>query len=109
MMTPEETKPMVAPEEGAPMAEESKFDIEGMVGNMLDLPDNERKIASRVILGPMANVLDKIIGEPVFSRMNLALGEANKTAPAAPAPAEEGMMTPPAPETEAPMPEEEMK
>lgn len=116
MMNPEETMPVEAPVEGAPapVEEESKFDMEMMVGNMLDLPENERKIASRMILSPMAAILDKIVGEPVFTRMNQALGESNKPegAFAGEAPAE-GMMAPaeaPAEEPVAePMVEEEPK
>lgn len=116
MMNPEETMPVEAPVEGAPapVEDESKFDMETMVGNMLDLPDNERKIASRMILSPMASILDKIVGEPVFTRMNQALGEANKTEGAFSGEATpEGMMapaeTPVEAPVEAPAEEEEIK
>lgn len=101
----------MAPEEEMPMEEEAEGpDMEMLMGNFLDLPDKDRKIAQAVILGAPAGVLDAILGAPTFTRMQTQLKEsmAGGGAPEAPTeemPAEEpaGIMA----ETEAPMAEDE--
>jgi len=91
-----------APMEDTPMEETAdtpEMDMEVVMGNFLDLPDKERAIASKFILSPMAQVMDKILGQPLFSRMNKAMGDStlpeNAEAPMAPAaPESEGIMAP---------------
>lgn len=97
----------------APAASEETpemFDMETIMGNFMDLPDNKRMRIQKIILTPMVQDLDAILGTPVFSRLNEQLGTLGTEAEA-PAPEEtapegeampegEGMMAPNAPEEE---------
>lgn len=82
--------------------EESKFDMETLMGNFMDLPQDRRQIATRLLASPAAVVFDEIVGEPVMQRLIVQLGE---TIDVSEVPTEEpsGMM---APTTEEPTAEE---
>ena len=86
-----------------PMAEEepSKFDMETLMGNFMDMDEEKRGIATRLIASPAAAVFDEIVGEPVMARLVEQLGSTIQ-GEGEPAPEGEGMMAP----TEEPMAEE---
>lgn len=92
-------EPMPAAEPASMEEEPSKFDMETLMGNFMDMQDDRRKIATRLLATPAVEVFDEIIGEPVMQRLRAQLGntiEVGGEEPAAP----EGMM---APATESPM------
>jgi len=104
----------MAPEEDMPMEEEAApaTSMEELMGNFLDLPDKDRKIAQMVILGQPAEILDSILGAPTFSRIKAQLQDkmGGAEAPAEEPMAEEMPMEEPAgimAETEEPMMDEE--
>jgi hypothetical protein len=104
-------KEPMAPEATAETAPEKEplIDMETLMGNFMDMPKDRRKIATRLLASPAANLVDEIIGEPVMARLIEQLGNpipAGDTAPEEPA----GMMTPPTekkPMAEALMPAED--
>ena len=85
---------------------ESKFDMETLMGNFMDLSQDERKIATRLLATPAPMIFDKIIGEPVMQRLiaqldrPIEMGGPEETSP-------EGMMAPTTEEPMADMPTEE--
>ena len=88
-------EPMPAAEP-APMEEEPSIDMEIMMGNFMDMGEDERKIVSR------------LIGEPLIARLANQLGTTIETGEETPAPAPEGMMAPTTePMADMPMEEEE--
>ena len=114
----EEMSGMAAPTGDMPMEEpmeapETAFDMETVMGNFMDLDDDRRQIATRLIASPAAVVLDEILGEPIIARLAEQLGqtiemtaeeigvsEAPTDSPAegimgAPAPTEDEEATPP--------------
>jgi hypothetical protein len=94
------------PEEPMPMEEkEPSIDMETLMGNFMDLADEDRKIATRLLASPATVVLDKIIGEPVLARLVEQLGTPMDTNTPEPE-AAEGMMAP-STEPMADMPAEE--
>ena len=100
-------EPMPAAEP-APMEEEpSKFDMETLMGNFMDMQDDRRKIATRLLATPAAEVFDDIVGEPVMQRLRAQLGNTIEMGEETPAPAPEGMMAPTTEEPMADMPMEE--
>jgi hypothetical protein len=115
-MMAEETMPMEepmaeeAPVEGelSPEEEQAASFMENMMGNYLDLPEEVRKRAQDIVMGPVGELVDTIIGTPVIGRLRVQLetsmGEAEE------APMEEPMAEEPTgimSEAEAPMDEEE--
>lgn len=103
------------PEEGAMPAEmpmdmpmdetPPMFDMETMMGNFMDMPQERRDIATRLLASPAIALIDEILGQPTLTRLATQLGEPIPLTPEAetPAPMEgEGMMAP------APMAEEEV-
>jgi hypothetical protein len=105
---PEEPMPTEEPAEEAP----SKFDMETLMGNFMDMDQERRKLATRLLASPAASLVDEIIGEPVMSRLIEQLDNPIDTSePEAPSP--EGMMAPTAepmaevPEPATPMEDEE--
>ena len=52
-----------------PQEQESKFDMETVMGNFMDMPQEQRQIATRVLTSPIRNVMDMVLGEPVFERL----------------------------------------
>ena len=83
-----------------PMAEEeqSKFDMETLMGNFMDMDDEKRKKATIFLASPAASYFDEIVGEPVMARLVEQLGSTIQ-GEGEPAPEGEGMMAP----TEEPM------
>ena len=112
-MMNEEMNGMAAPAPEAimpadePMADEeqSKFDMETLMGNFMDMDEEKRGIATRLIASPAAAVFDEIVGEPVMARLVEQLGSTIQ-GEGEPAPEGEGMMAP-AEEPMADMPTEE--
>lgn len=105
---PEATMPEEPMSTEEPMGEEetSKFDMETLMGNFMDMQDDRRKIATRLLATPAVEVFDEIIGEPVMQRLRAQLGntiEVGGEEPATP----EGMMAPTTEEPMADMPMEE--
>jgi hypothetical protein len=92
-----------------PMADEeqSKFDMETLMGNFMDMDDEKRKKATIFLASPAASYFDEIVGEPVMARLVEQLGSTIQ-GEAEPAPEGEGMMAPEEePMAEMPMEEEE--
>mgnify|MGYP000131848815 CR=1 FL=1 len=92
-------------EDETTQAPESKFDMETVMGNFMDMPQEQRQIATRVLTSPIRNVMDMVLGEPVFERLAQQLeqpipgrreGEPVAMQDQAPAPQEQpsGMMSP---------------
>jgi len=90
-------------DEAAP--EQSSFDMETLMGNFMDLPQEERKIATRILATPAPMIFDKILGEPVMQRLIAQLDQPIEVRPEEPAP--EGMMAPSTAEPMADMPAED--
>ena len=102
-------EPMPA-EETAPMEEkEPSIDMETMMGNFMDMSDDERQIVARLIASPAGQLIDQVFGEPLIARLATQLDQGFSLGEEAPA--AEGMMAPTAePIAEAPeepMPAEE--
>lgn len=102
----EEMSGMAAPAKDMPTEEpaeapETSFDMETLMGNFMDLDEDRRQIAFRLIQTPAAEVLDAILGEPVIARLNAQLGQGIPMGEEAPidSPAE-GIMGAPAPTEE---------
>ena len=101
----EEMSGMAAPTGDMPMEEpmeapETSFDMETLMGNFMELDEDRRQIAFRLIQTPAAEILDTILGEPVIARLNAQLGQGIPMGEEEPTPEGEGMM---APATEQPM------
>ena len=105
MAAPSMDEPMPVDE---PMEEKApSIDMETLMGNFMDLADDERKIATRLLATPATAVLDKIIGEPVLARLVEQLGTPI-VGGSEPMPEGEGMMAPTEePMADMPMEEEE--
>jgi len=55
--------------------QESNFNMESMLGNFMDLPQQQRKMVVKIMETPLMNVVDQVIGEPVFARLRDQLNE----------------------------------
>ena len=116
-MRNEEMTGMAAPATEAPMAEKEempmdepvgqKYDMETMMGNFMDMGEDERKIVSRLIASPAGRLIDQVFGEPLIARLATQLGTTIEMGEETPAPAPEGMMAPTTEEPMADMPMEE--
>jgi len=62
-------------EDETTQAPESRFDMESMMGNFMDLPQDQRKMVVKIMQTPLLNVVDQVIGEPVFARLRDQLNE----------------------------------
>jgi hypothetical protein len=85
------------------------FDMETMMGNFMDMPQERRDIATRLLASPAIALIDEILGQPTLARLATQLGEPIPITPesdTAPTPMEgEGMMAPaPMEDEEAPAP-----
>ena len=100
----EEPTPAAEP---APMDEEPSIDMEIMMGNFMDMGEDERKIVSRLIASPAGRLIDQVFGEPLIARLATQLGTTIEMGEETPAPAPEGMMAPTTEEPMADMPMEE--
>ena len=100
----EEPTPAAEP---APMDEEPSIDMEIMMGNFMDMGEDERKIVSRLIASPAGRLIDQVFGEPLIARLATQLGNTIEMGEETPAPAPEGMMAPTTEEPMADMPMEE--
>lgn len=117
MMEPIKDEEMATmPAEGMTQEDEQAANqMEQLMGNYLDLPDKERKIAEAIILGSPASILDKVLGVPLFTRIqeqiNTNMGAADGMAQESAVPVEEPMtgegIMAEAPMEEAPMEDEE--
>lgn len=58
-----------------PQEQESKINMESMMGNFMDLPQEQRKMVVKIMQTPLLNVVDQVIGEPVFARLRDQLNE----------------------------------
>lgn len=103
-------EPMPAAEP-APMEDPvpQKYDMETMMGNFMDMPQERRQIATRLLASPAVELFDEIIGEPAMSALREQLGnDIEIGGEETPAPAPEGMMAPTTePMADMPMEEEE--
>ena len=101
----------IPPVEPAPMEDPvpQKYDMETMMGNFMDMPQERRQIATRLLASPAVELFDEIIGEPAMSALREQLGKDIQIGgEEATAPAPEGMMAPTAePMADMPMEEEE--
>jgi hypothetical protein len=97
-MTAEDTTPV---EEKQP-----SIDMETMMGNFMDMTDDERKIVGRLIASPAGQLIDQVFGEPLIARLATQLDQGLSLAEEEEAPAAEGMMAP-STEPMADMPTEE--
>ena len=104
-MMNEEMTGMAAPatEEPAPAEEStSKFDMEILMGNFMDMDDDSRKKATALLASPAASLFDQIVGEPIMARLIEQLDKPIK-GEGEPAPEGDGMMTPTTNEEPAPL------
>jgi hypothetical protein len=62
------------PAEAEPEMEESKFDMEMLMGNFMDMAEERRKLATRLLASPAVELFDEIVGEPVMLRLREQLG-----------------------------------
>lgn len=107
MASPEPAmEPMAEPMPAEPQPEvaDSKFNMETVMGNFMDLPQQERKIVGRILATPAPMIFDKILGEPVMQRLAAQLDKPIEVG--SEAPSAEGMMAPTA-EPMADMPAED--
>jgi len=110
MASPEPAmEPMAEPMPAEPQPEvaDSKFNMESLMGNFMDMPQERRKLATRLLASPAAALFDEIVGEPVMQRLIVQL---DNPVPAGqePAPQEpSGMMAPSTEEPMADMPAED--
>lgn len=108
-MRNEEMTGMAAPATEAPMAEKEempmdepvgqKYDMETMMGNFMDMDQDRRQLATRLLASPAVELFDEIIGEPAMSALREQLGNDIQLGGEEEAPADTGMMAP----TEEPM------
>lgn len=49
--------------------------MDTLMGNFMDMPQERRDLATRLIASPAAELLDEIIGEPVITRLREQLGD----------------------------------
>jgi len=73
-------KGMAAPTPDMPASEQQQdtppmIPMETLMGNFMDMPEERRDLATRLIASPAAELLDEIIGEPVITRLREQLGE----------------------------------
>lgn len=109
MAAPAPTEAPMPAEEATPMEEpvSQKYDMETMMGNFMDMSQERRQIATRLLASPAVELFDEIIGEPAMSALREQLGKDIQIGgEETPAPAPEGMMAPTA-EPMADMPTEE--
>lgn len=95
MASPEPAmEPMAEPMPAEPQPEvaDSKFNMETVMGNFMDLPQQERKIVGRILATPAPMIFDKILGEPVMQRLAAQLDKPIEVG--SEAPSAEGMMAP---------------
>jgi len=102
MASPEPAmEPMAEPMPAEPQPEvaDSKFDMQSLMGNFMDMPQERRKLATRLLASPAAALFDEIVGEPVMQRLIVQL---DSPVPAGKSRSQEraGMMSP---TTEKPM------
>ena len=96
MAAPAPTEAPMLAEEATPMEEpvSQKYDMETMMGNFMDMSQERRQIATRLLASPAVELFDEIIGEPAMSALREQLGKdiqiGGEEEPAAP----EGMMAP---------------
>ena len=71
-MMAEPTDPMAndMPAEETPM-----FDMETLMGNFMDLTEERRRMATKLLASPAVEIVDSILGEPVMSRLFAQLNE----------------------------------
>jgi len=95
-MAPEATAtaPMDAPMATSEGGATPKYDMETMMGNFLDMPQERRELATRLIASPAVELFDEIIGEPAISALREQLGNTIEVGGEDTAPAPEGMMAP---------------
>jgi len=79
--------------------EQPMFNMETLMGNFMDMPQERRKLATRLLASPAAALFDEIVGEPVMQRLIVQL---DSPVPAGKSRSQEraGMMSP---TTEKPM------
>lgn len=110
MAAPAPTEAPMPAEEATPMEEpvSQKYDMETMMGNFMDMSQERRQIATRLLASPAVELFDEIIGEPAMSALREQLGKDIQIGgEETPAPAPEGMMAPATEEPMADMPMEE--
>lgn len=111
MAAPAPTEAPMPAEEATPMEEpvSQKYDMETMMGNFMDMSQERRQIATRLLASPAVELFDEIIGEPAMSALREQLGKDIQIGgEETPAPAPEGMMAPTTePMADMPMEEEE--
>ena len=78
--------------EPQPDMPESKFDMETLMGNFMDMPQERRQLATRLLASPATALFDEIVGEPVMQRLVAQLDQPLDVSPE-PAP-DTGMMAP---------------
>ena len=57
----------------SPDEEQSAALMESMMGNYLDLPEDVRKRAQDIVMGPVADLVDQIVGSPLLTRLRIQL------------------------------------
>jgi len=63
-------------EDVTPMEEkEPSIDMETMMGNFMDMDDNERQIVGRLIASPAGQLIDRVFGEPLIARLATQLDQ----------------------------------
>ena len=63
------------PSPSAEQTTEPMIPMETLMGNFMDMPQERRDLATRLIASPAAELLDEIIGEPVITRLREQLGD----------------------------------
>jgi len=109
-MAPEATAtaPMDAPMAPSEGSATPNYDMETMMGNFMDMPQERRQIATRLLASPAVELFDEIIGEPAMSALREQLGnDIQIGGEETPVPAPEGMMSPSTAEPMADMPMED--
>jgi hypothetical protein len=64
------SEPTASQEDTPPM-----IPMDTLMGNFMDMPQERRDLATRLIASPAAELLDEIIGEPVITRLREQLGD----------------------------------
>jgi hypothetical protein len=104
---PEATDEPMPAEELTMEEDSSKFDMETLMGNFMDMPQERRQLAARLLASPSAMLFDEIIGEPVMQRLVAQLDKPIEVGAEEPAPESDGMMAPSTEEPMADMPTED--
>jgi len=67
-------QPMTSSEIEQATPEQPMFNMETLMGNFMDMPQQRRKVATRLLSSPALTLIDEILGEPTLQRLADQLG-----------------------------------